>query len=106
MQVLLGAGGMVYRARDTRLKRDVAIKVLPADVASDSERLARLQREAEALNHNNIAHVYGFDQTGDSAALVMELVEGPDLAQRIAQGPLLCEGEGLRTRVMLTARRP
>jgi serine/threonine protein kinase len=85
----LGAGGMgeVYRARDSKLKREVAIKVLPADVASDRERLARFQREAEvlaALNHPNIAHVYGLEEN----ALVMELVEGEDLAQRIARGAL------------------
>src|SRR5687768_8337528 len=85
----LGAGGMgeVYRARDSRLGRDVAIKVLPPAVASDGARLARFQREAEilaSLNHPNIAAVYGFD----GAALVLELVEGPTLADRIAQGAL------------------
>jgi Tol biopolymer transport system component len=85
----LGAGGMgeVYRARDTKLKRDVAIKVLPADVAGDRERLARFQREAEvlaSLNHPHIAHVYGIED----GALVMELVEGEDLSARIARGPL------------------
>jgi serine/threonine protein kinase len=79
----LGAGGMgeVYRAKDTKLKREVAIKVLPAEVASDRERLARFQREAEvlaALNHPNIAHVHGLEES----ALVMELVEGEGLAQR------------------------
>jgi Tol biopolymer transport system component/tRNA A-37 threonylcarbamoyl transferase component Bud32 len=85
----LGAGGMgeVYRARDAKLKRDVAIKVLPAEVASDRERLARFQREAEvlaSLNHPHIAHVYGIEEN----ALVMELVDGEDLSQRIARGPL------------------
>ena len=85
----LGAGGMgeVYRARDSKLKRDVAIKVLPADVANDRERLARFQREAEvlaSLNHPHIAHVYGIEEN----ALVMELVEGEDLSQRIARGPI------------------
>ena len=85
----LGAGGMgeVYRARDSRLKRDVAIKVLPADVAGDRERLARFQREAEvlaSLNHPHIAHVYGIED----GALVMELVEGDDLSQLIARGPI------------------
>src|SRR5450755_2606493 len=74
---LLGQGGMgeVYRARDTKLKRDVAIKVLPETVARDRERLARFQREAEvlaSLNHPNIAHIYGVEDR----ALVMELVEG------------------------------
>ncbi len=86
---LLGAGGMgqVYRARDSRLKREVALKVLPAEVAGDPERLARFQREAEvlaSLNHPNIAQVYGIEAN----ALVMELVEGEDLAQRLARGPI------------------
>ena len=85
----LGAGGMgeVYRARDSKLKRDVAIKVLPADVANDGERLARFQREAEvlaSLNHPHIAHIYGIEEN----ALVMELVDGEDLAQRLARGPI------------------
>jgi Tol biopolymer transport system component len=89
----LGAGGMgeVYRARDTRLARDVALKVLPELVAADSERVARFEREAKtlaSLNHPHIAHVYGFEQTAGSAALVMELVEGHDLAERLARGPL------------------
>lgn len=89
----LGAGGMgeVYRARDTRLDRDVAIKVLPDLFASDSERLARFTREAKtlaSLNHPNIAQVYGLEQSGQRMALVMELVEGEDLAQRIGNGPV------------------
>ncbi len=89
----LGAGGMgvVYRARDTRLERDVAIKVLPESVVHDPERLARFEREARvlaALNHSLIAHVYGFEQSGDTRAIVMELVEGDTLEQRIAQGPV------------------
>src|SRR5215218_510995 len=88
----LGAGGMgeVYRARDSKLKREVAIKVLPADVASDKERLARFQREAEvlaSLNHPHIAHVYGIEDH----ALVMELVEGDDLSQRLAHGAIPVE---------------
>src|SRR5262245_49903372 len=83
----LGAGGMgeVYRARDSKLKREVAIKVLPTDVANDRERLARFQREAEvlaSLNHPHIAHVYGIEEN----ALVMELVEGQDLSTLIASG--------------------
>jgi serine/threonine-protein kinase len=87
---LLGAGGMgeVYRARDTRLKREVALKILPASVAADPDRLARFQREAEvlaSLNHPNIAAIYGFE---DGRALVMELVEGETLADRIARGPI------------------
>ena len=85
----IGAGGMgeVYRARDTNLKRDVAIKVLPEAVAADAERLARFQREAEVLarlNHPNIAAIYGLEKERRQAALVMELVEGPTLADRIA----------------------
>ena len=89
----LGAGGMgeVYRATDTNLKRDVAIKVLPESFAADADRLARFQREAEvlaSLNHPNIAQIHGLEKTGDTTALVMELVEGPTLADRIAQGPI------------------
>src|SRR5205814_10202335 len=87
------AGGMgeVYRARDTRLDRDVAIKVLPDLFATDSDRLARFEREARtlaALNHPNIAHIHGLEDSGGARALVMELVEGPTLADRIAQRPL------------------
>ena len=89
----LGAGGMgeVYRASDSKLKRDVALKVLPAAVASDPDRLARFQREAEllaSLNHPNIAHVYGLEESGGTAALVMELVDGDDLSWRIARGAM------------------
>ena len=85
----LGAGGMgeVSRARDTKLNRDVAIKVLLPSVANDPDRLARFSREAQvlaSLNHPNIAHIYGIE----GAAIVMELVEGEDLAQRIARGPI------------------
>src|SRR5688572_18476959 len=84
----LGAGGMgeVYRAKDSKLKREVALKVLPAEVATDRERLARFQREAEvlaSLNHPNIAHIHGLEEAEGVTALVMELVEGEDLAQRI-----------------------
>jgi serine/threonine-protein kinase len=82
--------GEVYRARDTRLHRDVAIKVLPADVASDADRLARFSREAQvlaALNHPHIAHVYGVEESGTTRGLVMELVEGDTLAGQIARGP-------------------
>jgi eukaryotic-like serine/threonine-protein kinase len=87
----IGAGGMgeVYRATDTKLKRQVAIKVLPDAVAADPERLARFQREAEilaSLNHQNIAQLHGFEETDGLRALVMELVEGPTLADRIALG--------------------
>src|SRR5687767_5660111 len=85
----IGEGGMgeVYRARDSKLKREVAIKVLPAELANDPERLARFQREAEvlaSLNHPHIAHVYGLEGN----ALVMELVEGEDLAERLKRGPI------------------
>ena len=89
----IGAGGMgeVYRATDSNLKRSVAIKVLPASVAGDADRLARFRREAEvlaALNHPNIAAIYGLERAGDMTALVMELVEGEDLSQRIARGAI------------------
>jgi serine/threonine-protein kinase len=89
----IGAGGMgeVYRARDLKLNRDVALKVLPASVGQDPDRLARFRREAQvlaALNHPNIAHVHGFEDSGDTHALVMELVPGPTLAERLAGGPL------------------
>src|SRR5262245_2189078 len=92
----LGAGGMgeVYRARDTKLCRDVALKILPDSVAHDPERLARFEREAHllaALNHPHVAHIYGFDDSTGVAALVMELVDGPTLADRIAKGPLPVE---------------
>src|SRR6266542_5916838 len=84
----IGAGGMgeVYRARDIRLKRDVAIKVLPSEFAADPERLARFRREAEllaTLNHPNIAIIHGLEETADGIAIAMELVEGESLAQRV-----------------------
>jgi serine/threonine protein kinase/formylglycine-generating enzyme required for sulfatase activity/pimeloyl-ACP methyl ester carboxylesterase len=90
---LLGAGGMgeVYRAHDERLGRDVAIKTLPPEFARDPERLARFRREARALgalNHPHIAGIYGLEESGGGIALVMELVEGDDLAQRIARGAI------------------
>jgi WD40 repeat protein len=90
----IGVGGMgeVWRARDTKLRRDVAIKILPDSVASDPKRLSRFHREAEllaSLNHPNIAHIHGLEESGDLTALVMELVEGEDLAQRIAHGAIL-----------------
>ena len=83
--------GEVYRARDSKLDRDVAIKVLRADVAGDPDRLARFGREARmlaALSHANIAHIHGFEDSSDTPALVMELVDGPTLADRVAQGAL------------------
>ena len=81
--------GQVWRARDTKLDRDVAIKVLPEAFAHDAERLARFTREAKtlaALNHPHIAAIYGLEESGGITALVMELVEGEDLSQRIARG--------------------
>ena len=83
--------GQVYRATDTRLKRQVAIKILPPALAADADRLARFQREAEvlaALNHPHIAAIYGLEESGGVSALVMELVDGEDLSQRIARGPI------------------
>jgi serine/threonine protein kinase len=89
----LGAGGMgeVYRARDTRLKREVALKVLPEGFDRDPARLARFQREAEVLarlNHSNIATVYGLEQADGITAIVLELIEGETLAEVIARGPI------------------
>ena len=89
----LGQGGMgeVYRATDTQLDRDVAIKILPEAFARQRDRIARFQREAKALaalNHPNIATIYGIEQTGDGQALVMELIEGETLAQRIKREPM------------------
>jgi Tol biopolymer transport system component len=89
----IGEGGMgvVYRAHDARLGRDVALKVLPAAFAADPERMARFAREAQvlaSLNHPNIASLYGLEESEDIRALVMELVDGPTLADRIAQGPV------------------
>ena len=87
----LGTGGMgeVYRARDTKLGREIAIKVLPAGVAQDAERLARFKREAQtlaSLNHPNIAAIYGLEEAGGTLFLVLELVEGEDLAERLTRG--------------------
>jgi len=89
----LGAGGMgeVYRATDTKLKRQVAIKILPPSLAADADRLARFQREAEvlaSLNHPHIAAIYGLETTDGGTALVMELVAGEDLSERISRGPV------------------
>jgi serine/threonine-protein kinase len=96
IQEPIGSGGMgeVYRAHDTKLKRDVAIKILPRSFAKDPERLARFGREARllaALNHPNIAAIYGLEDSDDAPALVMELVEGPTLADRIRQAPIPIE---------------
>jgi len=92
----VGAGGMgeVYRARDTKLGREVALKVLPAGFAADAERMERFEREAKvlaSLNHPNIATIHGLEDSGGTRALVMELVEGPTLADRIAKGPIPLE---------------
>ena len=93
VQGAIGAGGMgeVYRARDTRLDRDVALKILPESFAADPDRQARFEREAKslaALNHPNIAHVYGFESAGDVQAIAMELVEGRTLAELVTTGPV------------------
>ena len=90
---LIGEGGMgqVYQATDTKLKRQVALKILPEAFSADPERLARFQREAEvlaSLNHPNIAAIYGLEEADDVRALVLELVEGPTLADRIKRGPI------------------
>ena len=89
----IGEGGMgeVYQARDTTLDRDVALKVLPEAFTADPDRLARFQREAKvlaSLNHPNIGAIYGLEAAGDTQALVLELIEGPTLADRIAEGPI------------------
>ena len=89
----LGAGGMgeVYRARDARLGRDVAIKALPAAFAGDAERLARFEREARllaSLSHPNLAAIYGLEEVGSARYLALELIEGETLAARLARGPL------------------
>src|SRR5580704_8904773 len=101
----IGAGGMgeVYRARDTKLGREVAIKVLPANFVNDPERLSRLQREARmlaALNHANIATIYGLEQCDGVSCLVMELVPGETLAERVKAGPLGIE-EALKIAVQI-----
>ena len=92
----LGEGGMgeVWRATDTKLKREVAIKVLPPEFTEDPERLARFEREAQLLaqlQHPNIASIYGLEESGGTRALVLELVEGPTLAERLEAGPLALE---------------
>src|SRR5262249_52257651 len=94
VESLLGVGGMgeVYRARDTKLNRDVAIKILPPAFANEPDRLARFKREAQvlaSLNHSNIGAIYGFEDSGSVHALVLELVDGPTLADML-------DGSGLR----------
>src|SRR5947209_10576758 len=93
---LIGRGGMgeVYRARDTKLKRDVAIKILPDEFSRDADRVSRFQREAEvlaSLNHPDIAAIYNLQEASGSRYLVLELVEGETLADRIARGPIPIE---------------
>src|SRR5439155_16020763 len=90
---LIGAGGMgeVYRARDSKLKRDVAIKILPEEFSRDHDRVSRFQREAEvlaSLNHTNIASIYDLQEANGSRFLVLELVEGETLAERTGRGAL------------------
>jgi serine/threonine-protein kinase len=93
---LIGAGGMgeVYRAHDTRLGRDVALKVLPGSLAEDTQYMARFHHQAHvlaSLSHPNIASIHGLEESGDTSALVMELVDGPTLAHRIKEGPVRLE---------------
>ena len=86
-----GAMGQVYQATDTKLNRRVALKILPEAFATDPDRLARFQREAQVLaglNHPNVAAIHGIDESDNTRALVLELVEGPTLADPIAQGPI------------------
>src|SRR5215469_5186565 len=102
---LLGKGGMgeVYRARDLKLKREVAIKILPEEFSRDADRLSRFQREAEvlaSLNHPNIANIYDVEEQNGSRYLVLELVEGETLADRIARGPISAE-EALRIAIQI-----
>ena len=104
----LGAGGMgeVYRANDTQLDRQVALKVLPASLAGDEQYMARFQREAKvlaSLNHPNIASIYGLEESGELRALVMELVEGQTLGERIALGALPMEQTAKLCRQMADA---
>ena len=110
----VGAGGMgeVYRARDTRLQRDVAVKILPHAFTDDPDRRLRFEREARvlaSLNHPNIATIHGIEDGDGIHALVMELVDGETLADRIArgqpQGDLVGAGEGARLRARQGRRR-
>ncbi len=108
---LIGVGGMgeVYRARDTKLKRDVALKVLPEAFLTDHDRLARFQQEAEvlaSLNHSHIASIYGVHEADGTQALVLELVDGETLADRIARGPVPFEEALQIARQIADARGP
>ena len=103
----LGEGGMgaVYRARDTKLGRDVALKVLPDELSADQERLVRLRREAQvlaAVNHPNVASIYGVEEADGRLILVLELVDGEDLAQRLKRGALPVE-EALEIAVQIAS---
>ncbi len=108
----IGAGGMgqVWQARDTKLDRDVALKVLPEAFTSDPDRLARFEREAKvlaSLNHPNIGSIYGLEEAEGVRALVLELVEGPTLADRINQGPIpIDEGPPSPSRSPRPSKRP
>jgi len=102
----IGQGGMgeVYRATDTKLNRDVALKILPEQFASDSQRMGRFQREAEvlaSLDHPNIGQIYGIEEASQTKALVLQLIEGPTLAEKIAQGPIPVE-EALKIALQIT----
>src|SRR5205085_992898 len=86
--------GVVFRAHDTKLQRDVALKLLPDHFADDADRLLRFQREAQvlaSLNHPNIAHIYGLEESGNTRCIVMELVEGETLQERLKRGPIPLE---------------
>jgi len=107
----LGEGGMgeVYRARDTKLDRDVAIKVLPEQFVSDPERIARFQREAKtlaSLNHPNIGGIYGLEDASGVKALVLELVDGPTLADIIEGSRLRAQGKRLKGRADFRSTKP
>jgi serine/threonine protein kinase len=98
----LGAGGMgeVFRARDTKLGREVALKILPEAFASQPDRLARFRREAQvlaALNHTSIAAIFGLEESGETTALVLELVEGATLADRLRSGPIRIDASQIGT---------
>src|SRR5215468_163947 len=103
----LGEGGMgvVFRAHDTKLQRDVALKLLPDHFADDSDRLLRFQREAQvlaSLNHPNIAQIYGLEESTNTRCIVMELVEGETLQERLRRGPISME-EALPIAVQIAA---
>ena len=108
---MVGSGGMgeVYRARDRKLDREVAIKILPEALAADPERIARFEREAKtlaALNHPNIAHIYGLEESNGITALILELVEGPTLAEVLAQGSGLKASGPSRPEPLAMSRQP